>query len=298
MNRVLRWAGIVAAGLVVIIAVGLTLVYAVSSRAMSKEYAVDIPSLSIPADSASIDRGRHLAIAVNQCVNCHGENLAGKVFVDNAVMGRIYSANLTRGKGGIGSTYSDSDYIRAIRHGIGRDGHSLLAMPADAFFHMSDADLASVIAYLKTIPAVDAVVPAKRVGPLARALYVATDFPLVPAENVRHDEPRPAPVPQGVTPEYGNYLATIGGCKSCHLPDLNGGVPVEGNVITANLTPTGLGKWTQADFVKAIRQGMRPDGRVLSAAMPWPYMRHMTDDELAALWIYLRSLPPKDARGR
>jgi hypothetical protein len=105
-------------------------------------------------------------------------------------------------------------------------------------------------------------------------------------------------VPRGVTKEYGNYLATIGGCKSCHLPDLNGGVPIEGNVLSANLTPTGIGKWTEADFTKSIRNGIRPDGRVLSAVMPWPYMRHMTDDELRALWTYLRSLPPKDARGR
>jgi hypothetical protein len=75
-------------------------------------------------------------------------------------------------------------------------------------------------------------------------------------------------------------------------------VPVEGNVISANLTPTGIGKWTQADFVKAMRSGIRPDGRILSAAMPWPYMRLMTDDELSALWVYLRSLPPKDSRGR
>ena len=298
MKRVLKWIGYGAGGLLIVIALGLAVVYALSSRAMSKQYAIDIPPLPIPADPASIERGRHLAIAVNQCANCHGDNLAGKVFVDNAVMGQIYSANLTCGKGGTGSSYTDADYIRGIRHGIGRDGRPLLAMPSDAFFPMSDADLASLIAYLKTVPAVDAVLPAKRVGPLARALYVGTDFPLVPAENIPHGEPRPAAIPQGVTPEYGNYLAKIGGCESCHLPDLNGGVPVEGGVITANLTPTGLGRWTQADFVQAMRQGIRPDGRVLSAAMPWPYMRQMTDDELAALWLYLRSLPPKDARGR
>ncbi len=298
MKRVMKWLGIALGSLLVLIVIGLGVVYAISSRAMSKTYAITLAPLTIPADSVSITRGRHLATAVNQCLNCHGDNLAGKVFVDNPVMGRIYSANLTRGKGGIGGAYSDLDYMRSIRHGIGRDGRPLLVMPADAFIHMSDADLASVIAYLKTIPAVDAVLPPKKVGPLARALYLATDFPLIPAESVPHDQPPPPEVPRGVTREYGNYLATIGGCKSCHLPDLNGGVPIEGNVISANLTPTGLGKWTEADFVKAIRTGIRPDGRVISAVMPWPYMRHMTDDELRALWIYLRSLPPKDARGR
>ena len=298
MKRVLKWIGFGAAGVVILFAIGLTIVYALSSRAMSREYAVTVPPLLIPTDFTSVARGRHLATAISQCANCHGDNLAGKVFVDNAVMGQLYAANLTRGKGGIGGSYSDTDYVRAIRHGLGRDRRPLLAMPSNAFFTMSDADVASLVAYLKTVPAVDAVLPPKRIGPLARALYVATDFPLVPAEEVPHDQPRPAAVAPGVSREYGNYLANIGGCKSCHLKDLNGGVPVEGNVITANLTPTGIGKWTQADFVKAMRSGIRPDGRVLSAAMPWPYMRLMTDDELAALWVYLRSLPPKDARGR
>ena len=298
MKRVLRWIGFGAAGLVVLIAIGLTIVYALSSRAMSRQYAVTVPTLPIPADSTSVARGRHLATAVSQCVNCHGDNLAGKVFVDNPAMGQLYSANLTRGKGGIGGSYTDTDYVRAIRHGLGRDHRPLLAMPSDAFFIMSDADVASLVAYLKTLPPVDAVLPPKRIGPLARALYVATDFPLVPAEEIPHDQPRPATITPGVSREYGDYLASIGGCKSCHLKDLNGGVPVEGNVMSANLTPTGIGKWTQADFVKAMRSGIRPDGRVLSAAMPWPYMRLMTDDELGALWVYLRSLPPKDARGR
>lgn len=298
MKRVLRWIGFGAAGLVVLTAIGLTIVYALSARAISRQYAVTVPTLPMPADSTSIARGRHLATAVSQCVNCHGDNLAGKVFVDNAAMGQLYSANLTRGKGGIGGSYTDTDYVRAIRHGLGRDQRPLLAMPSDAFFIMSDADMASLVAYLKTLPPVDAVLPPKRIGPLARALYVATDFPLVPAEEIPHDQPRPAAITPGVSREYGDYLASIGGCKSCHLKDLNGGVPVEGNVMSANLTPAGIGKWTQADFVKAMRSGIRPDGRVLSAAMPWPYMRLMTEDELAALWVYLRSLPPKDARGR
>ena len=297
MKRALKWLGYGIAGLVVVIAVIVTVVYAISSRAMSRAYGFTPASLAIPADSASVARGRHLAIAVNQCANCHGDNLAGKVVFDNPVMGRLYAANLTSGKGGIGD-YSDMDYVRAIRHGLGQDRRPLLMMPADAFFDMSDADLASVIAYLKTIPAVDAVVPPTNIGPLARALSLGTDFPLVPAAKLPHDRPRQPEVPRGVTAEYGGYLATIGGCKSCHLPELNGGVPIAGNVLSANLTPAGLGQWTESDFVKSMRSGIRPDGRVLSAVMPWPYMRHMTDDELKALWLYLRSLPPKDARGR
>jgi cytochrome c553 len=298
MRRVLRWVGFLVGGLVAVIAVGLASVYAVTSSRMSREYEVTPAPVSIPTDSASVQRGKHLAIAVSQCANCHGDNLAGKVFVDNPVMGRIYSANLTRGKGGIGSGYSDADYVRAIRHGLNRENRPLAAMPVDAFYPMNDEDLANVIAYVKTIPAVDAVVPGKRVGPLARVLYLATDFPLIPAEDLPRDDRRPVPVPRGVTREYGDYLATIGGCKSCHLPDLSGGVPVGPNVLSANLTPTGIGRWTETDFRRAMREGITPDRRGLSVIMPWPYMRHMTDDELGALWLYLRSVPPKNARGR
>jgi mono/diheme cytochrome c family protein len=297
MKRVLKWIGILAGGLVLVIAVGLALVYGVSSRAMSRAYAITPEPLSIPADSASIARGRHIVTAISSCANCHGDNLAGKKVVDDGVMGRLYAANITRGKGGL-DTYSDADYVRSIRHGIGRDQRPLLAMPAASFFPMDDDDLAAVIAYLKSVPAVDVVVPPKRIGPLARVLYLATDFPLIEAEEIPHGDPRRPPVPSGVTREYGNYLTTIGGCKGCHLPELNGGVPVEKNVFSANLTPTGIGKWTEADFRKAMRNGIRPDGRVISAVMPWPYLRHMTDEELGAIWIYLRSLPPKDTRGR
>ena len=100
----------------------------------------------------------------------------------------------------------------------------------------------------------------------------------------------------GVTAEYGKYLADNAGCPSCHGPGLSGGkipqAPPD-TVPAANLTPTGLGQWTEADFVRTIRTGTRPDGRVLDTFMPWPYYSQMTDDELGAIWRYLQSVPPR-----
>jgi len=61
----------------------------------------------------------------------------------------------------------------------------------------------------------------------------------------------------------------------------------------SNLTPTGLGAWSQADFFTALREGKRPDGRVLDEFMPWKSFAKMTDNELTALWLYLKSVPPK-----
>jgi cytochrome c553 len=151
----------------------------------------------------------------------------------------------------------------------------------------------SSIAYLKTIPAVDAVIPAKRVGPLARVLSLTTDFPLIEVERVPTSGPRARAVPRGATRQYGDYLATTGSCKSCHLDELSGGTPMEKNLLSSNLTPAGIGKWTEADFTKSLREGTRPDGRVLSAVMPWPYTRLMSDDEIHALWLYIRSVPSR-----
>jgi len=298
MGRVTKWLGFGLLGLVGLVVIVIVIVYAVSSRRMSKTYTVSDPPLAIPTDSTSIAKGQHFVQAIAKCATCHGDDFAGKVVIEDPLMGRLYAANLTRGEGGIGASYSDADYVRAIRHGIARNGRPLLFMPTDAFYAMNDADLANTIAYMKTIPAVSAVVPTKRIGPLARPLYLATDFPLIPAERVPLGGPRARDVPAGPTVEYGFYVATVGSCRSCHLSDLSGGVPIAGNLLSANLTPTGIGSWTEADFRKALRNGIRPDGRVLSAVMPWPYTRFMTDGEIDALWLYVHSVPPKKARGR
>lgn len=298
MKRAFKWLGVALTGVAGLIVLAIVVVYAVSAHRISKVYSFNDPPLAIPTDSGSISSGQHFVQAIAKCASCHGDDLAGRVFVDEPIMGRIYSANLTRGKGGIGSSYTDADYVRAIRHGVGRNGRPLLTMPTDALYYINDKDLANSIAYLKTIPAVDGVTPAKRVGPLARALFLMTDFPLIQSEKVPITGPRPAVAPPGPTREYGDYLAITGSCKSCHLQDLSGGVPIAKNLLSANLTPTGIGNWSEADFIKALRNGIRPDGRVLSAVMPWPYTRLMTDEEMHALWLYIHSLPPRNARGR
>lgn len=298
MKRVAKWLAAGLAGLVGLVVIAMAIVYGITSRRMGKVYNVTDPPLVIPSDSASIAKGYHFVQAIGKCAVCHGDDLAGRAVLDNAVMGRLYSANLTRGKGGIGGSYRDADYVRTIRHGVARDGHPLPFMPADAFYYVNDADLANAIAYLKTIPAVDALVPTKRIGPLARVLYLTTDFPLIPSESVPLSGLRPLAVAAGPTREYGFCLATAGGCRSCHLKDLSGGVPIEGKALSANLTPAGIGNWTEADFRKALRNGIRPDGRVLSAVMPWSYTRLMTDDEIHALWLYVHSVPPRNTKGK
>jgi cytochrome c553 len=103
---------------------------------------------------------------------------------------------------------------------------------------------------------------------------------------VDHREPPAAP-PRGASAEYGEYLATIGGCRACHGAGLAG----TANPDAPDITPARLASWTEADFFRALREGRRPDGSVIDPdKMPWVRSGGMTDEEIRAVWRYARSL--------
>ena len=128
-------------------------------------------------------------------------------------------------------------------------------------------------------------------------LFMTGKMALLPAELIDHEAPRPATPAPGPTVEYGAYLAS--GCVGCHGMTLSGGkIPggPPGTPIPANITPdeeTGIGSWTQEDFVRVLREGIRPDGRQVSEFMPVAATKEFTDMELAAIWEYLRTVEPK-----
>ncbi|MEP7318720.1 MAG: hypothetical protein ABI921_08255, partial [Panacibacter sp.] len=113
LKKTLKWTGIVIGCLVLIIIVFYAIAYfSVSSRA-NKVYTVKLQQLAIPDDSVSYAMGRHTA-AIRGCLECHGANLGGKVFMDDSTpIAVLYSVNLTNGKGGI--NYADSDWVRILR---------------------------------------------------------------------------------------------------------------------------------------------------------------------------------------
>ena len=292
MKRVLKVLGYIVGGLLALIVIGVGTVYAISSSRLGKTYPTEVETVAIPTDSASIERGRHLVQAVGKCGDCHGAELAGTRMMDASIFMKLTAPNLTAGKGGVGSTYTDADWVRSIRYGVGRDGKPLIFMPSEAYTSFSDSDLGAIIAYLKSVPPADAAAePARAPGPIARSIYLLGGFPLIPAELIDRSKPR-AHVTPGVTVEYGKYLSEAGGCTGCHLPTLAGGQKIDG-IPSTNLTPGGpLKSWTEEDFFKAIRTGTRPDGTKISEAMPWKAMGTLTDDELRATWLFLRSVPP------
>jgi mono/diheme cytochrome c family protein len=252
---------------------------------------VPVETISIPTDTATVQRGQHLA-TILICTRCHVENMAGKV--DFAIPGMltIPTPNLTTGTGGVGSFYTDADWVRAIRHGVGHDGRALFIMPSKSYYYLGDEDLGAIIAYLKSLPPVDNELPERRIELLGRLMDGAGMFPPDAVEQIDHTGPRPAAPEPGVTVAYGEYLART--CTECHGANLNGipfGPPGE-EVPSPNLTPGGkLAAWSEEDFFSTIRTGVTPEGHQLNIDMPWMYYARMSDEELRALWLYLQSLP-------
>ena len=296
MPGFLRVVALVVVGVLLVLILAAMAVYAISETRLNRTISVPTDSVAVPTDTTAIQRGQHLGSSVALCIDCHGPTLGGKVFVDDPALGRVVAPNLTRGRGGVGATSSDADFVRALRHGVDRGGRPLLIMPSDDYSHFSDADLGTIIAYVRSLPPVDNTLPGNELRPLGRVLVATGQLPLQPADNIDHDAPRP-PAPQAtVTAEYGKYLADNAGCPNCHGPGLGGGKVPQAppdSAPAANLTPAGIGSWSEADFIRAMRTGARPDGRVLNTFMPWPYYAQMTDDELRSIWRFLQVVPPR-----
>jgi len=105
-------------------------------------------------------------------------------------------------------------------------------------------------------------------------------------------------------PKHGEYVVRLGGCLGCHTDDKKDAVPFAGGralkttfgtFFGPNITPhpqAGIGRWTEADFVRAMRHGERPDGADYLPVFPYPSFTRISDSDLRDLWAYLRTLPP------
>lgn len=300
MKKLLRVLGWLVGALVLIVALAGCGLYIYTQRGIDKKYTIAGHQVSVPTDSLALVRGQHVAVALSKCVDCHGADLGGRQFIDEPAVAKLYAANLTRGKGGVGGQLSDLDWERAIRHAVKPDGSGLLFMPSLEFQFLNDEDLGALIAYLKSLPPVDREPVPNRVGPIGRLLYAKGELVLLPVERVNHAS-HAAAVPMAASVEYGRYLHEIGGCTGCHGEGLSGG-KIPGTPPSfkpaANITPTGIGHYTEEDFFRAMREGKRPTGAALDSLMPFRYTKLMTDDEIRALWLFLKTVPPKPYGGR
>lgn len=296
MKRVLKWVGIVILGLLAL----LVLVFAgaaIYANAAFKAQQADRPLYPITADTSpeGIARGKYLMEEAMMCTEaCHtpenGTPLSGYVeeINDGPIQAVFAVPNLTPHETGLAS-WSDAEIARAIREGVDKDGVELMIMPSYTFTALTDQDVAAIIGYLRGLEPVEKEIPPLQVnllGKIFSALGMFGQDPVQPPIT----EPRPAAQPG--TPAYGEYMVMLGGCKDCHGLNLAGGpLPFAepGDPPAANLTPGGeLVGWTVDDFIKAVREGVKPSGTQLSEAMP---RYRTTDEDLADIFAYLKTLP-------
>jgi mono/diheme cytochrome c family protein len=305
---------------VVVIVLGLLSVantYTFGWRPVIGAKARELSARKFDATGARLERGRYLVEGPLHCFACHSprdpnsqvnaplaeKKGAGKVFSDGK-FGLLVAPNITPDAETGAGLWTDDMIARAVREGIGHDGRALFPMmPYRNLGGLSDEDLASVVVYLRSIPAVRNPLPQTKLS--------------FPFNLLVKGEPAPvyAPVaqPDANNPvERGAYLARVANCATCHSPLDGKGHTVAGmefaggsklrnaqgrELVTPNLTPdpSGISYYDEEMFVKAMRTG-QVGARRLDPEMPWGYFRNMTDEDLRAIFAYLRTVKPVKLR--
>ena len=257
-------------------------------------------------------RGEYLTENLLNCFACHSDRdwsqhdapmIAGTkgggspAFPLRDLPGQVHPPNISPDEDTGAGNWTDDQLARAIREGIGNDGRALFPfMPYENFRHLSDDDLASVVVYLRSIPPVHRAVPKTELIFPVKYLIRSVPEPLT----------QPVPTPDLSAPvKRGEYLVTAGGCRDCHTVqkngqrvaslDLAGGFLLRGlwgEAASANITPdpSGIPYYDEALFLEVMHTGYAK-ARKLSQIMPWWIYRNLTDEDLKAIFAYLRTVP-------
>ena len=298
--------------IVLLVAIAVMAVKVLGPRAFLGPRSRELTSQTFPSTPERLARGKYLANGIG-CLYCHsphdwskaddpivpGMEGAGQQLPYTDLPGKVFAPNLTPDKETGAGNWSDDMLARAIREGIGHDGRALFGiMPYEHYRNMPDEDLASIIVYLRSLPAVRNAVPKTEI--------------IFPVKYIIKNGPQPVTAP--VAPpdlsdpvKRGNFLVNLVGCADCHTPvdnhhqpipgmDFSGGQLLQapwGKAASANLTPdaSGIPYYDEAMFIKAMRTGS-VGSRELNKLMPWSVLRNMSDQDLAGIFAYLKTLKP------
>ena len=273
-----------------------------------------VSRLTFEPTTARLERGRYIVEGPAHCFQCHsdvawkergaqpkpGKKGGGTVFAEDGLQWLV-APNITPDVETGAGTWTDEQFARAIREGIGHDGRRLFPMmPYMNFRQMSDEDLASVIVYVRSLDPVRNALPKTTIPEPVKGI-------LPPQQPITASVPGPDmsnPVARG------QYLVTLGNCVSCHTPMKKGQFITEltfaggmsfkgpwGEVTSPNITPdpSGISYYDEALFLQVMRTG-HVGARKLNSIMPWGYFRNMTDDDIKSIFAYLRTVPPVQHR--
>ena len=265
-----------------------------------RQRVISVPVTAVPyADGAeALARGKYLYES-RGCADCHGLNGAGRTFLNDGKGTHIAGPNIT--PAGVVARYQPVDWVRAIRHGVKPDGRPALVMPSEDYNRFTDADLAALVAHVRSLAPVQG--GGKAVVELPLPAWVMYGFDVIPdaAQRINHSLAPAQPVAPGATLAQGAYVANM--CLGCHGEGLSGGRIPGGPPdwpAAANLTPGEGSAMTrykdEAAFSAMMRSGKRPDGSPIQV-MPFESLSKLDAVDLPALYAYLKTLPPRAAGG-
>jgi mono/diheme cytochrome c family protein len=267
-----------------------------AERKRMRQVSVPVTAVAYASGAQALARGRYL-FESRGCTECHGADGAGRSFVNDGKGTHIAGPNIT--PAGVVANYQPVDWVRTIRHGVKPDGRPAMVMPSEDYNRFTDADLAALVAYARSLAPVKG--GGKAVVELPLPAWVMYGFDVIPdaAQRINHGLPPAQTVATGVTVAHGAYVANM--CIGCHGDHLSGGKIPGGPPdwpAAANLTP-GAGSAMvrykdEAQFVAMMRSGRRPDGTVIQV-MPFESIGKMDDVDLPALYAYLKTIAPYPA---
>ena len=282
------------AGLVVVVAAAAGVVSRLAERKLHRS--VELPPIQAKFGSADgqLEHGEYL-FKSRGCMECHGADGAGHVVIDDKDSGFFVRApNITAGGASPARSYTDTDWIRTLRHGVKPSGEPVLIMPSEEYARMTNADLGAIVAYVRSLP--PAAGGAAQFSPWPLPIKAAYLFGAIKdaAEKIDHAAPAPEAVPDELLAR-GQYVAQ--GCTGCHGPHYSGGkIPGAPPAWpeAANLTAapdSAMAHYTSAEqFKSMLRTGKRPDGSTVSDVMPFKSLAYMNDGEIDALFAFLKTV--------
>lgn len=281
MRRLFRWLGIALGAVLGLIVIAAAVIYILSQHTLNRRYPLPQAAIVVPNDAASIAEGQRLATIAGCYNGCHGKQGEGAVLFDEPIIGRLIAPNLTASV----RAHSDAELANIIRHGLRPDGRSVFVMPAEAFNHLSDADLGRIIAFLRSLPASSGPAAGNSLGPLGRLGLVTGQFKTATqliAETV--------PLPDATSPDAvtGRYIAESV-CAHCHGTDLRGQATPA--YVSANLQI--VAAYSPEAFTRLLRTGVPLGGQKLGMMREEAQLNLslLTDAEVASLYSYLHTLP-------
>ena len=295
MKRTFKWLASILSVLVLLVGVVVVLGLQLGERKRMRVVDVPLTPVTYVTDSTSLERGRYL-FQSRGCVDCHGASGGGRELVNDGKGTHIAGPNIT--PGGVVARYQPADWDRTIRHGVKPDGHPARVMPSEDYNRLTNADLASLVAYVRSLAPVQGGSAIVDLPLPARVLY---GFGAIPdaAERIDHTLQPSVPVVSGVTAAHGAYVANM--CIGCHGEKLSGGKIATGPPdwpVAANITPgegSVMPRYKDADALLAMfRSGKRADGSPI-AVMPFESFSKMSEVDIRAVYAFLQTVPARPA---